>query len=848
MMSHKGNFQVYRSSAGSGKTFTLAKFYLALIFNQKSPHYYRHILAITFTVKAATEMKQRILYYLSGFAKPNKRKPDQDVMLKLLVKETGFEPQTLEKKSQTVLNAILHDFNSFSVFTIDKFVHRLVRSFSSELGLNPDFEVEIDQQIVAEQAVTLIINEVGRNPDITRLILEYTKSNISENKSWDVTEPLLSLARSITSEDFFINQQSFKLLSPKEVFEIQERLKDEVRSFKNEIREIGINALNLLRDHEIHVKDLSHTKTGFYSILKSSSLGQVDKIAPITNKNAIKAFNNDAWQSSTKNPAVLQVQDQLRNAMQRLFDLEQKAQHVKLFERVIPQLFKIGLVSEFLVTFSKIKEEDNQQLLSDFYTLIAKRFKGDNAPFIFERLGNRYHHILIDEFQDTSKLQWNALLPLVSNSLAEGHQSLIVGDAKQSIYRFRGSDPEQFVNQPHNNNPSDNLFASEFNLNVLDSNFRSSPTVVNFNNRFFQSLSKSFLKEEYQDYYSDLIQNPVKQDNGSVLIQGIPESDETDFRTLAFESIRTKIDSLLSPQRDSASDICILFHKNSDASFFAGQLIEHGYPVSSDESLLLEKNKQIQLLISVLDAHAKPRDEYALQHLIVRLYWTKKLKSSIHEVSIWAKKNKVSFSELLLHEGIRLSDNCFDQNAFGTLACLCQAFNLNVDDIFVSSLLDFALKFDESTIHLKTSFLDYWHREKARLSIEKNDSHSIQIMTIHKSKGLEFKHVLIYLSPNNKHNPTKSVTWTEIRQIPELSFTMLETAKLKDTILGEHYDEEKDRTNVDIINTLYVAFTRAKISLNIFCKLKSEQLEPNYMRFIKDWDSWDPEKNKLQIT
>lgn len=842
-MNLKGNYHVCKSSAGSGKTFTLAKFYLSLILKNPSQDYFRHILAITFTVKAAAEMKNRIIHYLSGFASKGRLSPDHLLMLDLISKELELKSTHIQNRSRLILNAILHDYSSLSIFTIDKFVHKLVRSFASELHLNPDFEVEIDSKQLVERVVSETLNKVGVENDITELILRYTKEQLDSDKYWDVTSSLESIAAELNGEEFHIHARELDNLGPSGIFTIQDELRKTNTEISDIAQKLGGKAMNLIKGKGLISKDLAYGARGVFDFFQAAENEELIKLID-PNSNVLKAIDEDKWQSGTKSPLVLDIKDELLNILLKIIDHKPQFRQAIFNQRLIPQLYRTGLINEFQNLFTSIKEDENQQLLSDFYRVLSDKFSNDQTPFIFERLGNKYNHILIDEFQDTSQLQWINLLPLLENSIAEGHASLVVGDAKQSIYRFRGSEPSQFINQPVNNRSTDQLLSAEFNLSVLNSNYRSAGTIVQFNNRFFSELSNTFLEKSEQEFYADVSQTAEKDLDGFVSIVAIEKEEDITIQELLFEPISRQIQDLLK-KGALPGEICLLFRKNTDASYFAGRLLQLGFPVTSDESLLLDHNPGVQLLISTIKAMSNPFDSFYLQLWLSRLSRVVKLNLNYHEIAIWLKTEKASFHQLTSKLNLKLNESTFNQNSFRVIWELIKCFGLNKEDVFIKCLLDFSLLYDENAAYLKTSFIEHWDKQSQKLSIENTAGNSIQIMTIHKSKGLEFPHVLVYLPEFQQRKTTKNLAWIDDTGIESMSKTPVEVPSLKGTNYESVLDEEKAKTSVDLINTLYVALTRAKQTLNVYTTTKDGEIIPVPLRFVQNWEEWNEKSSSL---
>lgn len=848
-MDSEKRFLVYKSSAGSGKTFTLARVYLALALASKDPNYFRHILAITFTVKAATEMKERIVSYLAALAgRPNERK-DAATIMELLLKDTGLGQEEIKKRSENVLHAILHSYSDFSVLTIDKFVHRLVRSFSSDLELTPDFEVEIDQARVNDLVVRALLEKTGEHEAITKVILQFMEHQINEDRSWNIESTLLSTADELNSEEFFIRSAEFQALDPSKVMSVKKWLDEQISIFENKLSSLGKEAMLMLEEHQLEARDLYQGQRGIWGYFTAVNDLNYDKVLS-PNSYVFQSINDGKWQSGSKKESVLEVSGSLLTLFNRIQQELEGVPEILFYKKLRSAVFTMGLIGEMRNLFTEVKEVDNIQTLTDFYRLLTERFSFEQTPFIYERLGNRFSHILIDEFQDTSTLQWRNLLPLVVNALSEGKQSLIVGDAKQSIYRFRGSEPGQFVNLPYTGSDADLLLEGEYSGHVLDTNYRSAKNVVDFNNRFFEELKFHTLSPELQAVYDDLHQKANTKEPGYVALHTIPNPDGEDRLEVFFREMEGRIAHVVKELQYSQGDICLLFQRNSDASFVAGSLLEAGYQVVSDESLLLYHNPDVNLIIATLYAHRYATDPFRLQQWLARLKQCGHLKHPYHQAAQMLKEKRPYFRQLAKDLGIDFNTARLDTGeSFSAIFYLCRTFKLDPGNPFISKLLDFALDFEQNAKFLKHSFLHHWEREAPSLSIELQDAQdAIRIMTIHKSKGLEFHVVFVYLPEIDLTWLTRKHEWiTDETGVPLLESALIGTNELKDTPFEELYLAEKERTSLDKVNQLYVAFTRARNHLEIFTEQKNGLPRSDSMQFITTWPEWNAESGTLRL-
>jgi ATP-dependent exoDNAse (exonuclease V) beta subunit len=834
------NFLVFKSSAGSGKTFNLSKTYLELILKQDDPHAFKRILAITFTVKAASEMKERILTYLSILGgNEHKSRSDTPFMLPALMDSTKLSEQEIKTRSAVRLKAILHQYSDFSVLTIDKFFARLVRSFASDLALSPDFEIQVTTSQFIERVTDLLYEKIGHEDDLTDLILHLLHTRLAEDNGNNADEVIKSACNTLLSDEFYLIRQNFERFTPSEVKHLHITLGQEADAIAAEVKQVGEEVMNLLHQYSVGPEDLANGKNGVYRLFQLVAEGDFSKILnPGTN--AVKPLETGKWQSGTKHPAVAELEHQLTHYLESILAKRTAVERYHLLHAVRREVYSLGFYSELVHLFESVKEEDNIRLLSEFNTLIAEQLQKEHADFLFERLGNQYQHILIDEFQDTSTLQWRNLIPLVENSLSEGNLSLIVGDAKQSIFRFRDSDPEQFVNLPQVDLASQALFDAAYHEIVLNQNFRSSQRIVEFNNRFFQLAQSALLSESHQVTYANHAQHHHSNDEGAVRwwIADDKEIKKPDL----MQQMLQRVSYLIHDQKASPDSICCLFRQNKDASVFASLLIESGFKVISQESLLLRNNPSIQLLIASYEVLATPTDPFALQRWLSR-YHQRTPMPHYHEVAKSMRTEHWNLGKMLHSLRVRFDDlDIHHGDSFSKTLALCKALEIDVNNAFVQKLFDLALTYESKAIYLKQSFLDYWVEMEEKCSIQlPSRTDAISVMTIHKSKGLEFPTTLVFLPELKKVKNTKSMSWVKLEQL-NIGFISLKLNDLKSTNFEYLLEEENQRSVLDQLNSTYVAFTRAKNRLEIFSQLPAST---SLLHKLKEWPEWNETEGVL---
>jgi ATP-dependent helicase/nuclease subunit A len=435
-------FSIYRSSAGSGKTRTLAKEYLKLALRYRSD-YFKHILAVTFTNKSTQEMKDRILAYLDDFS--NDRSPD---LAQELQQELGLDASTFKQYVQEVRSEILHKYSHFSISTIDAFFQRVIRAFTREAGLSGDYRLEVEQDEVVDEVISNLMEELGSNKELTNLVVELAIDNLKEDKGWDVRPGLREFAKEIFKEEFRLVEDGISEVTsdPNFFINLKAELFKHKNQFINYIRPRAATAMQAIHKQGLTVNDFKYaTKGSLYThLVKLSGLKSV-KDYP---ENRARAENDFTIPKGVPNDKSARKNDVVELAEQLLVPiLKEINEHYKKFgvqalssEIVLSNFYAFGLIADISRKLKDYKQENNMMLLSDAPYFLNSVIGESDTPFVYEKVGSFYKNFLIDEFQDTSGLQWKNFKPLIINSLDSGHSSIIVGDVKQAIYRWRSGD------------------------------------------------------------------------------------------------------------------------------------------------------------------------------------------------------------------------------------------------------------------------------------------------------------------------------------------------------------------------------------------------------------------------
>ncbi|NQU52668.1 MAG: UvrD-helicase domain-containing protein, partial [Bacteroidetes bacterium] len=612
---------VYKASAGSGKTFQLVVEYLKLLL--ENSYNYKHILAVTFTNKATNEMKTRILEQLHLLAS---NQPSD--YLKILQNNTYSEKE-IRNKARQVLKNILHDYNRFSINTIDSFTQRIIKSFNRELGISPNFTVELDSDMILEEAVDRMLAKIDKDKKLLKWLKEFSKEKIQENYSQRIDDDIKALGKELFKENFqiFFPENSESVYSRENLDSFGKELNIIKVQFENTLKDKGKKGVQIIEESGLSIDDFSGKARGIGSVFSKYATGIPPNITA-TIKNASE--NVEKWYTKTnakKDEIHVIVETKLQPLLNEILTfLENESQHYFTALAVLKQLRMLGILTDLKEEIKVLLQEKGVLQISDSNLLLSKIIGQTDSPFIYEKTGNHYNHFMLDEFQDTSTLQWNNFKPLLINSLAEGNKNLIVGDVKQSIYRWRNSDWKILAEQLNSD-----FSVQQIEHKVLEKNWRSDKNIIDFNNAVFDSLKENFegtlLKEidsedetfinKFNNIYDSFIQEsgkPDAQTQGFVKVQFFP-ADE--FKE---ESIHSLVEQVKELQNKGikASETAILIRKNSEGTPIIEEFLSaanlpqnKGYNLSvlSNESLFLHASKGALFVMNTIELLIDPQNE-----------------------------------------------------------------------------------------------------------------------------------------------------------------------------------------------------------------------------------------------
>ena len=813
-----GLFKVIRASAGSGKTYSLVKEYLLLALKHNSPWYHRHILAITFTNAAAAEMKERVLLRLQEFCAPgNATSIFSEIKVALHLSD-----EELKERSNAVYNHMLHNYGQLSILTIDSFTYKLIRSFAHDLHLRHDFNIEMETSTFIESLVDSCIEQIGIDDELTKYIVTFATRNLEEEKTWDIREQLIQISKQILSESGARALEKLDGYSLEDFSTISKTLYKSNQEFENSIAQIANEGLAIFNSASISTSDFVYGGSGTISYLNKISGGTLEM--PGTRISTLLGSTN--WASKKADPTAMAsihgIKDDLTTVFQKLIAsiTPETLGAYYIRELIRKNTDSLGMLHRLEEFSRSIKEENNILLISDFHHLVNAIVRENEAPFIYERIGTRYKHILFDEFQDTSQLQWTNALPLIQNSLAENNFNLLVGDAKQAIYRWRGGDVSQFVELPviapeANPHRSPAFLDHHFTKEILSENYRSAQEVIAFNNRLYELLAPELtqLKSAYDAHQ----QNPVRMNIGLVKVETVEEVDKMERWESTAKLIRTYIEECLADGY-KPGDIAILTHKGTkEGGKIASMLMEHNYQVVTKDSLLLEHSPVVRTLIAYLEMVSDPDKKFAPIALVQALA---ELHSQISLDTFIEKNIKRNGKEIEIHTVAYLEEHFgkqefpFESDAiFSLCITLLRYFNIEPDTC-AEFLLEKIKQLCIGRNYTLVAFLQWWQENKIKLYTSSvATSEAIQVMTIHKSKGLQFP-VVIY--PRLSTQDVLSEIWiTPEKEICDLPSALVKLRSLSSKEnegikWPREFYEENEKMHLDEINTCYVATTRAE--------------------------------------
>ena len=794
---------VYKASAGSGKTFTLAVQYIKLVV--RNPQSYRNILAVTFTNKATEEMKTRILSQLYGIWK---QLPDSNVYAKAVndaLRAEGFTPELVSKRAGIALNLLLHNYNHFRVMTIDTFFQSVLRNLAHELDLTANLRIELNDSQVEEMAVDQMIDDLQTTNVVLKWILKYIMDNIGDDRSWNVIGQIKQFGKTIF-RDYYkdVSKQLNERIAQEDFFETYTKaLRDIRNSAKERMFKIGTAFFETLEEEGLSPDDLANKRRGIASFFNKLQNGIFDE--SIENQTVVNCLEDPSkWyaKSHARRELIHMLAEGQLGELLRLAVSERPRQWL-LYQSAtltLRHLNQLRLLNSIEKKVRELNDDANRFLLSDTQKLLNALISDSDSPFIFEKIGTQLEHIMIDEFQDTSTIQWqNFKILLLETMSHKDSENLIVGDVKQSIYRWRSGDWQLLNNIEREF--SKEMVQSE----SLKTNRRSDRRIIEFNNAFFkeatrleyEKIKEQAEAEQLKRAYADVAQlipdeSPAK---GYVNIN-LFNADDYQEQTL---SRLVDIVNDLRSHRVPISRIAILVRINSYIPLIANYFAKHCPDISivSDEAFRLDASISVNIIIQALRLLIHPDDQLA------KAFLRKRALTDITEAQ------RADYLKMPLYE---LAEQLFDDLQLNTF---------EKESAYVCAFFDQLNNYTADNAATIEDFLNKWDETICGKTIQTDVTDGIRIVSVHKSKGLEFDNVICPFC-DWQLEKTGNIIWCKPVKSPfsELPIVPIDYSQkgMTGTIYEEDYRHEHLQNVVDNLNLLYVAFTRARRNLYIIGK------------------------------
>ncbi|MCR4658916.1 MAG: UvrD-helicase domain-containing protein [Bacteroidales bacterium] len=853
-MQKSGNtFIICKASAGAGKTFTLVAEYLAQAFDAVDGELgtrFRRVLAITFTNKAAGEMKERIMGELEAMSVAS---ATPTPMTLAVAEALGVGTAEVCRRARVVHSAILHSYSDLAVCTIDSFMHRIVRTFAHDLGLPMNFEVMVDQEALVADTVGELLSRTGLDGEgeLTDLLRRFAESRMEEGRSYDVEADLKKLAADLLKEDSQLRIDALKGLTIADFVEINRQYTRLNRAFEAEAASVGCEAMAIVAEQGLSDESFFRKSTGLMGFFRRLSEGTL--LPP--NSYAVAAIEQDKRTSpgcgQAAAAAIDAVWPRLTDLYDRAVNLMDKPLRAYNTRRALQKnLFAMALMGQLHEIMHNYSAENEVVHISEFNKQIFNIVQNEPAPFVYERLGSRYKNFLVDEFQDTSRLQWQNLVPLIENGVGGGNRSLVVGDGKQAIYRFRQGDVSQFVALPHvDSNLHGRLLESDGTYKFVYrlQNRRTGRNIVNFNNNYFSwTVRNRFAaNDELQRIYvgtasdgslrpegdEELRQEAVRE-GGSVRLVQVPASRTHDE---AVQAVNVAVAETLEAGF-SLRDIAVIARDKATLAI-VGEGLQ--YKVTSSESFLLSGSRLVMLVVTLLRHIANPSDRPTAFEAVERLAAMGLVERPEENFYI---EPAIDVAALMCRHGLDFS--VARLRAMSLYDCCEELLRMvsrpGFETSYAATFLSVVASYAATHRQNLNEFLEWFDQQKSRLSTGTSDDlDAVRLLTIHKAKGLEFP---VVICPMLNRREPNSEMWVSVDD-PELRMPvgLVSCSKSTSTIFDSQRDAEQAKVEVDNLNILYVALTRPRERLCLITEEPSKNDTTSFRALLRDYASLCPE-------
>lgn len=805
--------QIVKASAGSGKTFRLTGQYLTLLLSSEDPLVYRHILAVTFTNKATDEMKRRILTELDRLA----RDPDGSPYTKFFIPKYFSDPDTLSRRARERLGLILHDYSAFAISTIDRFFQQALRAFSREIGYFASYQVELNRDALVEEGVARVLDnltDAKEDSDLLGWLTESVKDELSRGGKFSLDKQMSLLAKDLSSDAYRellrsrgIDEQ--KAYSKEQLMALIKTCRGIIQDFNGKIAGIAGGLLKEMERRGVSSKGLS---VSMRKLIALAAVRSYDNVEQPSDAFFACCLNPDKWFLRANKADAAVMGESMGQPLQALYDLFHTGNELQVYRTALllrGRLYGLGIAGELQRALVAVQKEKNVLSLDESNTLLRDIIDGSDAPFVYEKIGVRYAHFLLDEFQDTSLIQWNNFLPLLLEADASGGENLVVGDVKQSIYRWRSSDWRLL----------DSGVQSQFREALVETkkeNRRTLPEIVEQNGRFFRfaAAQLDLLHSGSSDgpisrIYADAGQIPMTRKTGRGYMEvcfcpkGDAELDEVVGTVSAHVAGGGKY-----------GDIAILVRGNAEGAKIADRLIVEGIPVISDDALNVKASVTVRRLVSQLSLTVRcgsdPAEAADAPHgrRSVNAYLAR-------QMDFVPPESYHSLTDLA--EGLLRQLRTFDPDTF------------EAEIPYIRAFMDWLQEWSGNYGNDLGACLRDWATVKLFIA-PPEDGNSVRLMTIHKSKGLEFPLVILpYAEKTTLFKEGDSwcipdTAGTALDPVATGAYQVTLSSKSEDTLFSADYRRERLLQLIDNLNIFYVAMTRPEYALKVIGAMPAKKM------------------------
>lgn len=850
---------IYRASAGSGKTYRLTQDYIHLLFDPQKERAHRRILAVTFTNKATDEMKTRILKELHVLSQGEASDYRAGLMSKF-----RMDDEAVNKRAKHILTTILHDYSSFSISTIDRFFQQVIRSFARDIGVHGGYNLELDNSATLEQSVDNLFLDLSKdeNKQLLQWLTSYAEERIEQSENWNMRGNIMELGKEIFKESYQHKAEDTnrKLHEREFLANYRKSLREIKTAFEANVKQAATEGLNIMARNGLTHEDFSYKTTNTLEKLLKGKLEISTRF--ISFADDVSNCYTKSKPQDIKNAIETAYQGGLQKCFIRLVELFQ-VDIVKYNSAVmvLKHINTLGILSDLAVQIKKLTDEQNTMLISDSNMLLNKIIDNSDTPFVYEKTGIHIDNFMIDEFQDTSILQWKNFHPLMSNSLAAGKFNLVVGDVKQSIYRWRNSDWKLLDEQVLTDFRPEQLHEEN-----LETNWRSDKNIVDFNNSFFLRAARLLqtklnenlkavlplypsleaLTYKIEHAYANIQQKiSAKAGIGRVQVSFIERDENEDgWKAESLKRLPAMLEDLQNRGYQPA-DIAILVRTNSEEQDVIRKLLNYKttaeanpdicYDIMGNEGLLIGAAASVRFVLGLLQLFVNPSD--SIQQTIVNYEYArgkqhKSENEALNGCFTMCELAENVFSSLFTNEENTMLRQVQHSSLYDMVEQIISLFEVGTwynEAVFVQAFQDVVFRYTTGKTADLNSFLTWWKKNGVKQCISTPDNQSaVRIMTVHKSKGLDFNVVVMPFCEWDLDSRMRNILWCEPTVAPfnELPLLPIEYgAKLGQSIFAENYFDEQMHLYIDSLNVAYVAFTRAKNELICMSPAPKKEVE-----------------------